>query len=281
MSEDLENESEQTSASSWREKLSRVFLHEPKNESQLRAILQDCQERGLIDADSLAMFEGVLEVAKLQVRDIMIPRSQMVLLEKDATLKEILPEVSSSGHSRFPVIGENRDDVVGILLAKDLLRFHFQADEQPFIKEKLLRDPVFVPESKRVDVLLREFRLNHNHMAIVVDEYGGIAGLVTIEDILEQIVGDIEDEYDTEEEPNIKAQSDNRYIIKALTPIEEFNEFFDESLSDEECDTIGGYLTQHVGYVPKKSEVVHLGKYRFKILSADDRRIRTMLMRVA
>lgn len=275
-----ETANEQNQLQTWIEKLSRVFLREPKSRKEWLDLLQDAKEKGILDTDSIAMIEGAIAVAELKVRDIMIPRAQMVVLEKDAQIQTILPIINESGHSRFPVIGENRDDIVGILLAKDLLRYQFQETDYPFEQIELLRKPVFVPESKRADNLLREFRLNHNHMAIIVDEYGGVSGLVTIEDILEEIVGNIEDEYDIDEEPNIRETTENTFVIKALTPIDEFNKFFVMELSDEEADTLGGFICQILGYLPKKGEIIHYGRCRFKILNADNRQIRLIQVRI-
>lgn len=265
---------------SWFERLSSALLREPKDREQLVELLRDAQQRDILDAEALAMIEGVMEITTMRVRDIMIPRSQLVVVEQDATLAEILPLVIESGHSRFPVIGENRDEVIGILLAKDLLPYHFEVQEQPLHLVEIVRPAVFVPESKRIDVLLREFRLNHNHMAIVVDEYGGIAGLITIEDVLEEIVGDIEDEYDIDEEPNISKNKDGIYVIKPLTPIEEFNEFFHSNISDEEFDTIGGLVMSKFGYLPKRGEMIEIDNFQFRVLHADNRRIRLLRVKV-
>lgn len=265
---------------SWLERLSTALLREPQDREQLIGLLRDAQQRELLDAEALAMIEGVLQVSTMRVRDIMVPRSQMVVIDFDAKLSEVLPIFIETGHSRFPVIGEHRDHAVGIILAKDLLAYHFKMRAEPFDITSIMRPPFFVPESKRLDVLLREFRLSHNHMALVVDEYGGIAGLVTIEDVLEEIVGDIEDEYDTDEEPNIKKHADGYYFIKALTPIEEFNEFFSESINDEEFDTIGGLVVSKLGYLPKRGEILEIGLYQFKVLQADNRRIRLLRVKI-
>lgn len=272
----------ETKEKSWLERLSIALLREPQDREQLVALLRDAQQRELLDADALAMIEGVLQVSNMKVRDVMIPRSQMVALKHDAKLEQIIPTVIESNHSRFPVIGESRDDILGILLAKDLLAFHYGKDEgKPFEIAHVMRPAIFVPESKRLDVLLREFRLNHNHMAIVVDEYGGIAGLVTIEDVLEQIVGEIEDEYDIDEEVFIKPHGEGEFIVKALTPIEEFNKFFHETLSDEEFDTIGGYVMSKFGYLPKRGEEITIGRYQIRVLHADNRRIQLLQFKVA
>jgi magnesium and cobalt transporter len=257
----------------WLDKLGQALLKEPKDREQLTELLRNAQQRNLLDSDALSMIEGVLEVSEMQVRDIMIPRTQMVVVNYDVAPEEFLPIIIESAHSRFPVIGDNRDEVVGILLAKDLLAYFADKERAGFNIRDILRPAVFIPESKRLNVLLREFRSSRNHMAMVVDEYGGIAGLVTIEDVLEQIVGDIEDEHDIEEDMFIIKHSDTRYTAKALTPIEEFNEAFSTSLHDGEFDTIGGLLTQAFGRVPKRGETITIDHFQFKILRADSRRI--------
>jgi magnesium and cobalt transporter len=260
-------------ARSWLERLSFALMGEPKDREQLVELLRDAQQRDLLDPDALAMIEGVLQVAEMQVRDIMVPRAQMAVVERDATLDTILPVVIESAHSRFPVIGDNRDEVVGILLAKDLLAYSGSNGAKNFNVRDILRPAVFIPESKRLNVLLKEFRASRNHMAIVVDEYGGVAGLVTIEDVLEQIVGEIVDEHDIEEDAYIKKHNDNVYAVKALTPIEEFNHYFYSNFSDEEFDTIGGLVVQRFGRMPRRGEVISIDRFRFKILNADNRRI--------
>ncbi len=257
----------------WLERLGQALSGEPKSRQELLEILREAQQRHLLDADALAMIEGVLEVSEMQVREIMIPRAQMVVVERDATLEEILPVVTESAHSRFPVVGDSKDEVVGIILAKDLLAY-FQGDRRrSFNMRDILRPAVFIPESKRLNVLLKEFRASRNHMAIVVDEYGGVDGLVTIEDVLEQIVGEIVDEHDVEEEIYIMKHSEHEYTVKARTPIEEFNEYFGSDLSDEECDTIGGHVMRQFGHLPKRGEAIDIGQFRFKVLHADSRRI--------
>ena len=258
---------------SWLDRLSQALLIEPKDREQLTTLLRNAQQRNLLDADALAMIEGVLEVSEMQVRDIMIPRSQMVVVSQEVPPEEFLPVVIESAHSRFPVIGDNRDEVVGVLLAKDLLAYFTKQDRESFNIRDILRPAVFIPESKRLIVLLKEFRANRNHMAIVVDEYGGVAGLVTIEDVLEQIVGDIEDEHDFSEDLFIVKHNDTRYTAKALTPIEEFNEQFDSNFSDDEFDTIGGLLINKFGRVPSRGEETSIDRFKFKILRADSRRI--------
>lgn len=266
---------------SWLDRLNRLITREPQNHEQLIELLRDLVSKKVLDVDALGMMEGVLQVSEMKVRDIMVPRAQMVVVEHDATPKEFLPTVIQSKHSRFPVIGENRDEILGILLAKDLLRFSF-SDKEKFNIHDILRPPIFIPESKRLNVLLREFRLTRNHMAIVVDEYGGIAGLVTIEDVLEQIVGEIEDEYDIDEEAsNIKKLSDTQYTVKALTPVIDFNEYFGSNFSDHEFDTIGGLILKNFGRLPKRGESVKIKKFNFKVLHADNRRIRLLQVTLA
>ena len=259
----------------WLDRLGQVLLGEPRDREQLIELLRSAQQRELLDLDALAMIEGVLQVSEMQVRDIMIPRSQMVVVERDAPVADMLPVIIDSAHSRFPVVGDSRDDVEGILLAKDLLRLYAaeQAEEE-FDMQDFLRPVVFIPESKRLNVLLNEFRNSHNHMAIVVDEYGGVSGLVTIEDVLEQIVGEIDDEHDiVDDGHDILRHTDNRYTVKALTPIDEFNEYFGSEYSDEEFDTIGGLVTNRFGHVPKRGEELDIDRFHFKVLRADNRRV--------
>ena len=258
---------------SWRARLKRLFLREPANNEQLVELLRGAHNKNLFDADLLAMLEGVLHVDDMQVRDVMIPRSQMVVLERDASPDVLLRIVVESGHTRLPIIGEGRDEVVGILLAKDLLFYSFERTDIRFNVREILRPAIFVPESKRLNVLLKEFRSSRNHMAIVVDEYGGVAGMVTIEDVLEQIVGEIEDEHDVEEEDTIRKHSEFHYTIKALTPVEDFNEYFKTDFPDDEFDTIGGLVVSHIGRLPKRGERVVIGKLLFKVLRADSRRV--------
>lgn len=265
---------------SWLDKLSHALLGEPKNREDLLLLLRDAHARNLFDSDALEMIEGVFQVAEMQVRDIMIPRSQMVVVERDAEIEKIIPVLVDSGHSRFPVIGDSRDEVVGVLLAKDILSYFINGNKDTFSLRNVLRPAVYIPESKRLNVLLKEFRVSRNHMAIVVDEYGGVAGLVTIEDVLEQIVGEIVDESDVEEDEFIKKHTDTRYIVKALTPIEEFNESFLSSFSDEEFDTIGGLVMKQLGHMPKRGEVVQMGAIKFKILRADNRRVHLLEVEV-
>jgi magnesium and cobalt transporter len=261
---------------SWIDKLSHALLGEPRDREQLVHVLREAQTRGLFDADALSMIEGVLQVADMQVRDIMIPRSQMVVVSRDASPEQLIPVAIESGHSRFPVVGESRDEVVGVLLAKDLLRYSSKNEGEHFSIREILRPAVFVPESKRLNVLLKEFRASRNHIAVVVDEYGGVAGMVTIEDVLEQIVGEIEDEHDIDEETFIRKFSDVSYAVKALTPIEDFNEYFGTTFSDEEFDTIGGLVTAQLGRLPKRGETVQLENMSFQIVRADNRRLHLM-----
>jgi magnesium and cobalt transporter len=270
MQDDHENNSSQERG--WLARITHFLSHEPQDRDDLLAIMRAAKQRALIDTEAFDMIEGVLEVAQTQVREIMVPRAQMVSIESDQTLAEILPIVLESGHSRFPVSGEDRDDVTGILLAKDLLRFAINRQEE-FNLNLLIRPTIFVPESKRLNVLLKEFRSNRNHMAIVVDEYGGVVGLVTIEDVLEEIVGDIADESDTEEVENIVARAVGEFSVNALTPIEEFNSYFKTNYSDVEFDTIGGLIMHHLGYLPKVGETTSIDSISFTVSSVDARRI--------
>lgn len=257
------------------ERIGQALAGDPKDRDELLDFIREAQKQSIIDPDALLMMEGVVSVADMQVRDIMIPRSQMVVVERDNSPETFLPIIIESAHSRFPVIGENRDEVVGILLAKDLLQY-LRDGKQEFDLRESLRPAVFVPESKRLNVLLKEFRQSRNHMAIVVDEYGGVAGLVTIEDVLEQIVGEIEDEHDIDEGIFILKHDDDTATVKALTPIDEFNEFFGTELPDDEFDTIGGLIMQGFGHMPKRDEELRLGGFCFKLLRADSRRIYLM-----
>ncbi|MDW3094167.1 MAG: transporter associated domain-containing protein [Gammaproteobacteria bacterium] len=262
------------SEKNWLDRLGQVFSSEPKDREELVAILREAHERNLFDTSALAMIEGVFQVSELQVRDIMIPRSHMVVVEEEHSVQEMLPTIIESAHSRFPVIGDSRDEVVGVLLAKDLLRFLSDKNTEEFNIKDILRSAFIVPESKRLNILLNEFRNTRNHMAIIVDEYGGVSGLVTIEDVLEQIVGDITDEHDLEEDQYITYSEDDKYaLVKALTPIEDFNEFFDCSFKDDEFDTIGGLVTSNFGHVPKRSEDVSIDEFKFEVISADSRRL--------
>ncbi len=264
----------------WLERLGHALLGEPRDRQELIELLRDAEQRRLLDPDVLAMVEGAFQVSEMQVRDVMVPRAQMVVVERDAPFETILAGVIESGHSRFPVIGESRDEVVGILLAKDLLPHLAQTRPGPFNIREWLRPAVFVPESKRLNVLLRDFRSTRNHMAIVVDEYGGVAGLATIEDVLEQIVGDIDDEYDVgEDESFIRRHADGEFIVKALTPIEDFNEAFGTDFSDAELDTVGGLLLKAFGRLPERGDTVTLGGLEFEVLNADGRRVHLVKVR--
>jgi len=269
-----------TSNKTWLDRLGQVFLGEPKDREELVEILQDAEARNLFDASALAMIEGVLQVSELQVRDIMIPRSQMVVVEEEWSVQEMLPTIIESAHSRFPCIGDSRDEVVGVLLAKDLLRYLVEGNSDEFYIKDILRSALIVPESKRLNILLEEFRNSRNHMAIIVDEYGGVSGLVTIEDVLEQIVGDISDEHDLDEEDFITFSEEKKHaLVKGLTPIEEFNEFFKTQFSDDEFDTIAGLVTNKFGCVPKSGEDTMIGELSFHVVRADSRRIH--LLKVA
>jgi magnesium and cobalt transporter len=255
----------------WLTRQVRRYAGGPSDREALVTALTQAKQSNLLDSDALTMMEGVMQVADLRVRDIMIPRASMVVIERDATLAQILPIVTESAHSRFPVIGEDRGEVVGILLAKDLLQFCVEPER--FRMREVLRSAVFVPESKRLNVLLKEFRVSRNHIAIVVDEYGNAAGLVTIEDVLEQIVGEIEDEYDFDEGAQILKRGDRRYTAKAQTTIEDFNEHFGCSLDDDSYDTLGGLVVNALGHVPKRGEMVEVSGFRFLVLRADSRRV--------
>jgi magnesium and cobalt transporter len=255
------------------DRLVQAFGGEPRTREELLELLRDAQARNIFDADTLQMVEGVFQVVEMRVRDIMIPRGQMVVVEYDATLEEILAVVIESGHSRFPVINEDRDNVIGVVLAKDLLRFSGMESEARFRLDDIIRKPTFTPETKRLNVLLKEFRAARNHMAIVLDEYGGVGGLVTIEDVLEEIVGEIDDEHDTEEDVDIRDHGDGRFSVRALTPIDEFNSALGTDFGDEEFDTIGGLLMQHIGHVPKVGDTATIEGCKFRVLSADSRRL--------
>ena len=269
---------EEQTDSSWVERLGQFFSGEPKDRNELLEILHDAQKRHIIDRDALSMIEGVLAVSELRVRDIMVPRAQMDVVHQDASLNDIFPIVIDTHHSRFPVIGDDRSQVVGILLAKDLLPYAYRQNLQVPVK-KLMRQVLYVPESKRLNVMLREFRMRRQHMAIVIDEYGAAAGLVTIEDILEQIVGEIADEHDLEEE-YIFRRSNRVYTVKAITPIEEFNEYFDADLSSEDFDTIGGLIVHTLGHLPKRGEKVQIGRFEFEVLRADNRRVHLLKVKL-
>ena len=257
---------------SWVERLTHFLSGTPQNRADLEGLLDLAVDNELIDDDAKTIMEGALSVSDMQVRDIMIPRAQMTVIKIDAELDEALPQIIHAAHSRFPVIDDNLDNVIGILLAKDLLPLILEREPE-FDLRSLLRPAVVVPESKRLNVLLREFRQNRNHMAIVIDEYGGVAGLVTIEDVLEEIVGEIEDETDVDEGRDIRKISPTEFFVKAQTPIEDFNEHFGVSFSDEEFDTIGGLVVNAFGHVPTRSETTYLQRFEFKVVNADQRRL--------
>jgi len=264
----------------WVEKIGAAFSNQLRDREHLLEILNEACELGLVDADALAMMEGALEVSETQVRDAMIPRSQMVVVNNDSSLEEFIPQIVESGHSRFPVIGEDKDEVVGILMAKDLLP-HLASGGEKFDLSSAIRPAVVIPESKRLNVLLRDFRLNRNHMAIVVDEYGGVSGLITIEDVLEEIVGEIDDEYDEEEEALVMKTGERRYQVQALTPISDLNDQFGSDLSDDDYGTVGGLLLAEFGRVPEHDDIVTLAdKFEFRVIKADSRRIITLEMNV-
>lgn len=268
-----EEHAESSHKPSWLERLSQALMGEPKDRKDLMELLRDAQQRALLDPEALKMIEGVMRVSETQVRDVMVARAQMVVLEHDWSLERLIAEIVESGHSRFPVIGENKDDVIGILIVKDLLIHAFDRRDD-FDLRTLLRPVKFIPESKRLNILLNEFRSKRLHMAIVVDEYGGVAGLITIEDVLEEIVGEIDDEHDTEDTENgfIRRQGAD-YVIKALTPVEDFNHYFQVELDDEHADTIGGLIMMTLGRLPKAGETINIDPFHFRVLRADNRRI--------
>ncbi|PXZ05827.1 CNNM family magnesium/cobalt transport protein CorC [Gilliamella apicola] len=252
--------------------LSQLFNSEPKDKDELIEVIREAEENELIDPDTLDMIEGVMDIADQRVRDIMIPRSQIVTIKDNFTLDECLDIISEHGHSRYPVISEDRDHIEGVLLAKDLL-IYIRQGVNNFDLKKILRPTIVVPESKRVDHMLKEFRMQRYHMAMAIDEFGGVSGLVTIEDILELIVGDIEDEYDEVEDRDIRRLSPSIYSVRALTPVEDFNEIFGTSFSDDEMDTIGGLVMQHFGRLPIRGEMITIDGYQFKVTIVDRRRI--------
>lgn len=261
---------------SWFSRLSDLFSGEHDERAYLLKELRAAQVKGVLDADALSMIEGVFQVSELRVRDIMVPRSHMVVINGESSVKEMLPVIINSGHSRFPVVDEGLDDIVGVLLAKDLIPYTDESSGEKFELKDVLRPAVFVPESKRLNVLLKDFRTSRYHMAMVVDEYGGISGLVTIEDVLEQIVGDIDDEHDAADVINIRRHGYHRYTVRGLTPIDEFNTFFESSFSDEQFDTIAGLVTHALGHLPERGEEVTIDNYLFKIISANARRINNL-----
>jgi magnesium and cobalt transporter len=258
----------------WLKRITQSFSGEPQDRGELLAVLREAGQRGVVDSEVLTMLEGVLEVGEIQVRDIMVPRAQMVCVRRDDPSSTILPIVVESGHSRFPVMDADRDDIVGILLAKDLLRLCISDSHERFDIREYMRPAVFVPESKRLNVLLKDFRRNRNHMAIVVDEYGGVSGLVTIEDVIEQIVGEIDDEFDVEDDQNIRKEADRQYTVRGVTRIDEFNEYFGSQLSEEEgFDTVAGLMMKQLGRLPRRGEAANIDGFEFRVARADRRRI--------
>jgi magnesium and cobalt transporter len=265
-----------TGVSGWFQRLVQGRVGDVKTRDEIAEFLETFRERGIIGADEFAMLQGVLEVADTQVRDIMVPRSHMIVVAKDQTPEEVLKIITDSNHSRFPVIGDDKDEVVGIVLAKDVLKHFIANNDVPFDLQSFLRPAAFIPESKRLNTLLTEFREGRNHMAIVVDEYGGVSGLATIEDVLEQIVGDIDDELDPEEASSIQPQDGGKYAVLALTRIDEFNEFFNTELSDADYDTVGGLVMHELGRLPRRGEQLDYAGLRFKVLRGDRRRLHTL-----
>ena len=279
MNEDQSTISSNQEKKSWLERLSNAFSGDPKNRDDLFTVLKEAHNSDIIDADALHMIRGALKVSDLQVRQVMIPRAQMKVIPKDAALDEILAVIVESGHSRFPVVGEDKDEIEGILLAKDLVRY-FADTSQEFDMSVLLRAAVVVPESKRVNILLKEFRTSRNHMAIIIDEYGGVAGLVTIEDLLEEIVGEIDDETDEQEDPLIQRIEDGLYKINALLPIDEFNDFFGSKFIHDEFDTIGGMIVNSEGRLPEAAEEIVFDRFSFKVISCNNRRLQQLVLTI-
>lgn len=269
----MQGESTESPRPSWYSRLRKLLKAEAASRDDLRELLGHSRWREVLDKNELAMLQGVLQVSQMQVRDVMVPRSHMVVLEHDAPMAELLRTIVDRGHSRFPVIGEDRDEVLGILLAKDVLRFFVESPGQQLDIEQTLRPVTFIPESKRLDALLQEFRISRNHIAIVVDEYGGTAGLLTIEDVLEQIVGDIDDEHDPEEVEPIQKRDGDRYQVLALTRIEDFNEYFGVHMDDLAFDTVGGLVMHEFGRLPRRGESIAISGIRFEVIQADQRRI--------
>ena len=261
---------------SWFSKITGVFSKKINERTFLLEQIRAAQKEGVIDLDALGMIEGVFQVSQMRVRDIMVPRTHMVVVDEDMRVEDMLPVISESGHSRFPVVDESLDEVVGVLLAKDLLHYSDEAKRKDFELKDILRSAVFVPESKRLNVLLKEFRASRNHMAMVVDEYSGISGLVTIEDVLEEIVGEIDDEHDAADTVNIQRHGFQRYNISGLTPIEEFNEYFDVQWSNEKFDTIAGLVVNELGHLAERGDETEIEGYMFKVISANSRRINNL-----
>jgi len=261
---------------SWLTALKNKFFKVKDERAQLLQHLRDAQRKGVINLDALMMIEGVFQVSEMQVRDIMVPRSHLVVIQEDLGVQEMLAIAANSGHSRFPVVEESIDDVVGILLAKDLTHYQDEKSRESFELKDILRTAVFVPESKRLNVLLKDFRESRNHMAIVIDEYSGVAGLVTIEDVLEQIVGEIDDEHDAADVTNIRRSGFQRFSVRGLTPLDEFNQYFESELTSDKFETIAGLVTFELGHLPDRGEEVTIDKFHFKVISANSRRINNM-----
>ena len=282
MNDDDESHKEETQLGHWWRRVTQRLAGGPRTRDDLLELLRDAREAELIDNDAMSMFEGIVQTTEMHVRDVMVPRAQMVIVEAEWTLDKIFEVVIESGHSRFPVIGDSKDEVVGILLAKDLLKFSSNVPAPgTFDIARLVRPATFVPESKRLNILLKEFRRSRNHMALVVDEYGGIAGLITIEDVLEQIVGEIDDEYDEAEGARILKQDERRYLVSALATIEEFNAYFGTQFPTDEFDTIGGYVLHQFGHMPKRGESTRIERYSFNVQRADTRRVHQFLVTVS
>lgn len=276
----MKNLKEEEVKSGWRERLLDFFSNESAEEPVFKDMLREATARDLIEPDALNIIYGALQVAHMQARDIMIPRSQMAYVKADARLEEFLPYLIEARHSRFPVVGETLDDIKGILHAKDILPWLLQKDWDAFNTKDVIRPPAVVPESRRLNDLLNEFRSRKNHMAVVVDEYGHVAGVVTIEDVLEQIVGDIEDEHDVDDDIFIKPLEDRCYTVKGITPIDEFNSFFETNFDEEEFDTISGLVTKEFGHLPEREESTTIHDYVFKVLNSDSRRINLLHLSV-
>ena len=261
---------------SWIDKITQVFSDEPTDTKSLLELLRNAEQDQVLDADALGIIEGALQVSSMQVRDIMIPRSQLAIVPAKLPANEIIELVTKASHSRFPVMGENVDNVIGILLAKDLLPLILKEETRKLDIKDVVRPATFVPESKRLNVLLKDFRETRQHMAIVIDEYGSVSGAVTIEDVLEQIVGEIEDEYDVDDESYIKKFDEENYIVKALTPVDEFNEYFGTQFSDQEFTTLGGLVLQQIGHIPERGETINIGPFLVTVLNADSRQIKLL-----
>ncbi|MBT8438212.1 MAG: CBS domain-containing protein [Gammaproteobacteria bacterium] len=265
-----------TPKANWLTSLKNRFFKTDEDRSDLLQDLRDAQRKGIIDLDALMMIEGVFQVSEMRVRDIMVPRSHLVVVQEDLGVEDMLAIVANSGHSRFPVVDESIDKVVGILLAKDLTHYNDEASRASFEIKDIMRPAVFVPESKRLNVLLKDFRESRNHMAMVIDEYSGVAGLVTIEDVLEQIVGEIDDEHDAADVTNIRRSGFQRYSVRGLTPLDEFNQYFDSNLAHEKFETIAGLVTFALGHLPERGEEATIKNFHFKVISANSRRINNL-----